>query len=203
LPRARYVSLETDAEQSKEIVAQIDKLMAQHVERMLHSLAPTIEAAVRASVSEEIRNVILGPILDNYQGYVCATLRCGDQEVSQSHCIVGVGMQCALDVWFQSEEPREGVVDSVDIFDGKDSSSARFDVRVNSKTFGLHTELMTFDVGASERSSVQTVEFSAPQEIGEHDIWVEVYQKNRPIQVLSLRIEVRRDPGPTSHGGEP
>ena len=173
------------------LVAEIDKLMALHLERILRELSPArIEAVVRSSVTEEIKSIIFGPILDNYRGYVCAKLLCQGQDVSRTNRVVRCGETCELEVWFQSEEPLEVVTDSVDILDGQDSPLVRFDVRIDSNTVRLSAASHSFDAQPNESTDRHMFRFWAPEDLGKHEIWVEVYQKNRLIQVLSLPIEV-------------
>jgi hypothetical protein len=76
----------------------------------------------------------------------------------------------------------------VEIKTGYDVRTVTFDVGIDSRniTFSERQHTVTFEAQAG--SSPLIFGFTAPQKPGQHDVFIEVSQKNRLIQVIPISI---------------
>ena len=150
--------------------------------------------------------------LDNYQGFVCVSLQdLQGNVVSSSQAgrpLLNVKQSYDLIAWFQPKKPEksEGVLASeVLIEEGTDAKNIEFKLLPDSASVRLEPRQETINVPAKESSPRAKFRFQAPavaeasnidisqapsQRVHDHDIWVEVFQKNRLIHVMSVVFEV-------------
>ena len=135
-------------------------------------------------IGERIENLLRGPVLDNYRGFVCARFT---NETSP----LQAGQGGELEVWLQPERPAEEVpAEAIDIRDGRDFEQATFEIALDSDDIKFKPRRLTLTVQPDEASSRLFFPFVAPAKAGEHKVWVQVFQKNRLIQVVEATIQV-------------
>jgi hypothetical protein len=150
--------------------------------------------------------------LDNYQGFVCVSLQdLQGNVVSSSEAgrpLLNVRQHYDLIAWFQPQKPEtpKGVIAAeVLIEEGSDAKNIEFKLLPDSASVSLQPRQETINVPAKESSPRVKFRFQAPaaaeasntdisqapsKRVNDHDIWVEVFQKNRLIHVMSVVFEV-------------
>jgi hypothetical protein len=176
-----------------ELINEIDKLLDRHKEDFVNGpMFDQIKRALREVVSDEIKSLLLGPVLDNYEGFVCAEFTVQgtriDDNSEKNLPIFKKGQDGCLVVWLQPGMPEDVVADPVDILDGQDSGEATYQVKLESDTVGFKLSNQTVTVRNGESSTREEFSFIAPEESGEHSILIQVLQKNRLIQILRMQI---------------
>ncbi len=144
-------------------------------------------------VAERLDELIRGPVLDNYDGYVCARLA---TEAGVALPMNGTeracaepGQPCNLEVWLQPQKPQDAVSDRVLIEDGRDSPDATFEIAPDSEFIKFRPSRQDVTARDGEESSRLAFSFVTPA-TGSHELWIELFQKNRIIQALRIVLDV-------------
>ena len=137
----------------------------------------------RQVVREILEDLVRGPVLDNFEGYVCA-------RINQN------GSGGEISVWVQSEPPEAEILSNeIHIRDGQDSPEVTFEIQIESEDLRCIRRRATLVAKPGERSEEQRFPFGEPVISGPQDIWVQVFQKNRLIQVLSAKVALVAEGG--------
>ena len=162
------------------LLAATRRLLAASRERRRSYMGPlqgasrSIEGVVKNVLESELNRIVRGPVLDNYEGYVCA--RVASDEIV---------------VWLQPDRPVTGevVADAVHIRDGEDSPEAVFDFALESEDLRCRRHRAAVSVRPGQPSAELRFPYEAPDAPQPAEAWVQVLQKNRLIQVLPVRFE--------------
>jgi hypothetical protein len=166
-----------------------------------------VKADIAKGVEEGIKNLLSGPILNNFQGSVQASFLNSE----------GVLLSCSqeglpkilpedrfkLSVKFSPETPVEeessgdriesNFSKRISIRDGEDSQKVVFDVVLDSDTvtiIGKTKNSATIQIDPPTENKKLFFDLKAPNTYDIHKIWIEIYQKNKLIQVIPLKIIV-------------
>jgi hypothetical protein len=166
------------------------------------------------SVTNQIESLLSEPTLDNFQGVCRARIlnAAGTEVPSREDGVseVSSGQSFQLSVQFHpvhpgSPEPSSDyLAQPISIRDGQNAERVIFEVSLDSDTVPLKdTTQMSVTVAPGAPSPPLLFTLIAPEQSGQHTIWVEVFQKNKLIQVISVPIsvdELRSSPssGPNS-----
>lgn len=137
----------------------------------------------------ELQSRVEPPVLDNYSGYVCSRFEGPAPQRGQGkrgrpgHSGAG-----RLVVWLQPKPPkREGVfADALQIRDGQDADEVAFDLEVESDELRFTRYRVTVEVQPGQQSRHVAFPCKNAGKGGSHKAWVQVFQKNRLIQVLAV-----------------
>src|SRR5262245_40274226 len=143
----------------------------------------------------QLLEVLAGPRMDNYRGHLCVALK--DCETGQHihwedqiPLRASAERQYQLQVWFSPERPKDAYADWVEVRDGQDSQMINFLVAIDSDTLEFRKQQDQVQLNPDELSPV--IEFPCQLSGGraKHSLWIQLFQKNRLIQVLPLQINV-------------
>lgn len=151
-------------------------------------------------LEDRIERLQMNPTLDNFDGIVAVRLCDAShndlplfhgEERAIPHA--APGQSCLAIVGFETEiaENTYPFCSRVVIKDGKPSNTVSFDVALDSEiiTFEPRGARFTFSSSASERFD-RAFAFVAPLQAGREDIFIEVTQKNRLVQVVAATLMV-------------
>jgi len=146
-------------------------------------MAAVADASVQRLEQEvqKLVDLIAVPVLENYQGVLCADVRAGDLGMeSQSGSLL-------LEVRLQPRPPESGTYERVTIRNGTESSEVRFDVSVK----GIGIEFLSpptqrVQVNAREGSAAVHFWFRQTGTLEAPHVIVQLFQKNRLVQVLQV-----------------
>ena len=130
--------------------------------------------------------------LDNYKGYLCMALEDakGYQIMFKEATVLDADSFYKLVLWFQPEKPDQ-LAEKVEITGGNDSIKTEFTVAPNSDSFSLRPYRASISFDVTKQSPKEEFEFHTPKTADVYELWVEVSQKNRVIQVASLTFTTR------------
>jgi len=160
--------------------------------RIKQDLADEIEKRV----GERLEELLHGPRLDNYNGYVYAQFTDESEDPLEKN---GEGIPCAstgqaieLKVWLQTE-PLEGIFsEKISIDDGQENpNQVIFDVELDTDDLEFTPHRGTFLLQPNQDSSPLVFSSVTPKEPRICQVWVYVSQKNRMIQVVKTGIQIK------------
>jgi len=170
-------------EKPEELLKAVTRLLTVSRDRRKAASAASGEVlenrqVVREMLEAEFEKLVRGPVLDNFEGFVCA-------RINQS------GASGEIAVWVQADTPEPEVLsDAIHIHDGQDSPAVTFEIQVESEDLRCLRRRDSLVVEPGKTSRQLTFPFDRPLVPGSQDIWVQVFQKNRLIQVLSAKVEL-------------
>ena len=133
---------------------------------------------VREILEAEFEKLIRGPVLDNFEGFVCARI---EQD----------GSSGKVTVWIQADPPGPDVLsNTIQVRDGQDSPEVTFEVQVESEDLRCLRRRASLVAEPGKRSRALAFPFDEPLTSGSQDVWVQIFQKNRLIQVLSAKVKL-------------
>ncbi len=95
-----------------------------------------------------------------------------------------------LRVTLQSNEPPEGIFDYIRLTDGQDVPSVDFAVLLDCDSLRFEPDELEFTVRAQEtKATTKTAHLIANQ--GVHTLFVQIFQKNTLVQVISLELKIQ------------
>jgi hypothetical protein len=146
---------------------------------------------------DRIGEVLGVAILDNYEGFVCmgSTADGGTPTLS-------VGQTYSLIMWFQPDQPEQAssgqgyaLAEQILIEGGMDTSEVEFSLTPDSDGFSFRPREKQVAVPVTDTSPQAEFQFLAPEDAAPYELWVEVFQKNRLIHVISARLYVEAREG--------
>jgi hypothetical protein len=149
---------------------------------------------VEEKLNDNYRKRVEGPVLINYRGWLCACVEPhpgGTAKEGGKTTRVRPGQACLLTAWLQpNSPPKNAAFAEVEIGNGQNADLVPFDVRVDSD--GLQFDATCQSVKVPVADTSDRIQFHGePDEEGMQAIWVQLLQKNRLIQVVELKVEVR------------
>jgi hypothetical protein len=133
---------------------------------------------------------------DNYNGFVCLTLK--DKEgldidfSEDREAILRAKEFYELAVWFQPFEPEQGLYEQISITEGMDTQEVEFQLIPDSDSVRVLPNRKTVAFEPEESSPQVMFQFRAPEATDPYELWIQVFQKNRSIQVISAVFLVQR-----------
>ena len=151
---------------------------------------------LRGWISEAVSDIMRGPKLDNFQGYVLAHFTGEDgnalKHSKNGNPMVHVETPCQLHVTLlqtsgELEEEAENF-EWINISDGEDAGEVNFSIELDSYTLTPKIKKIPLTISKGQKSSVTFT--LKPETKGIHAIYAQVHQKNRLIQVVRTMLEV-------------
>jgi hypothetical protein len=137
--------------------------------------------------------------LDNYQGFVCLSFRDMKGNViffsEGARPWLNPGEHYELIAWFQPDRPEESLAKEVRIAGGSDAKIIEFKLIPDSDSISLLPSQETVTFPPKNPSSRVIFTFQAPEDADPYDLWVEVFQKNRLIQVITASVNIMKPRG--------
>lgn len=154
---------------------------------------------VEGLVSAEIESVARGEVLDNYSGHICARFESGDRQTAGGQRAPSSGGEAdsrrrrgrpGILVWLQSEAPQQSGIasGSVEVRDGRAADEVTFEVCLESDGARFAPARASLTVQPGTESRHQLFVTKRGTRLGNQQVWVQVFQKNRLIQVLPTPI---------------
>jgi hypothetical protein len=144
----------------------------------------------------KLASLIVAPVLDNYEGVLCAQTMQQSQEWERSAASAPSHQEVAsqfIEVWLQPERPRSGVYEQVTIRNGGDAAEVQFDVTVKSRGMQFTSPpTQTLRVRADAPSPRLRFWFQTTHVVTRAEIIVQLAQKNRLVQVLRVSADPSR-----------
>ncbi|MGK5533140.1 hypothetical protein [Streptomyces sp. URMC 129] len=189
-----------------------DRLAEQMASSLTELYERTFNAELRAAVLAAVEESVLGPPLVNFTGYLLLQLAGQDgQDAGQDdagpapRAVGGVivappSRQVAFDLTVVRDERARNappvltssldqdfyVFEPVSVEGGQDLPTADFDALADSATLTpLPPERRALRTGRQSRT---TFRFRLPAEEGRHEVWFQLYQGGRLIQVVALTV---------------
>lgn len=194
----------------------LELLTSTMVERTLSSISAVVSESlaslsrqVRDEVQASIANVISGPALINFAGYLVLESRPatgnGTLEIRNGQITTTAGSRLELSMIIICDEraktsgQERGADDEesflalqpINIESGVDSgTSVEFDAIIDSPTLTVypHRSKMIVSSGQSAQVSLVTV---LPKDAGRHELWFQLYQSGHLIEVVAVAVEAR------------
>ena len=137
------------------------------------------------------------PVMENYDGFVCALIRDGQRRdvplirrSGAALAAVKAGEIYRVAVWFEPKRPRACWSDEVLVNDGEDMPEVHFEVEVDSSAVRFRSIRRSVQFVPALRSPAVEFQFTAPREAGLHEIWAQVFQNHQLVQGLLIAVEV-------------
>jgi hypothetical protein len=153
-----------------------------------------VSASVKGTVDRLLDQKIKGPALVNYRGFLIAVLADAEgREVER----LEAGTSCNLSVCFAPEPGSRPNAAAVNISGGEDAPEVVFKVVIDSDDFVVTpdrnqpsgTSYKMVSVPAKGTAKVAFA-LTAPEEAGEHSLFVQLFQKTRLIQIVTLTLAI-------------
>jgi hypothetical protein len=132
--------------------------------------------------------------LNNYQGYVCHSLQSKEGEVapiaSDGTPKLRPGEKYQLIVWFQPYPSKDSSSDEIKVEGGTDARTVEFLLSADSEKVDVRPRQIPIIVSLKDRSPDVKFDFDAPKDFGTFEVWIEITQKNRFIDIVSRRADV-------------
>ncbi len=212
---------------AEEVARRTSAAVGQRLGRELSDLhrnaARELQQVLRAGIEE----AVTGPPLANFTGYFALQLDAGQEVVgggaagggasgglAQGATIVASPGQRLGLVLFVVRDPRGRdagsaqqiaperqffVLEPVHIEGGRDVSEAEFDALVDSPTLAPSPHRRTL---RTEREAQTVFRIPLPEEEGLHEVWFQLYQAGRLVQVIAVSIAVRAAASEARSGGD-
>ena len=144
-------------------------------------------------VELQIKKVLAGPSLANYEGVICVRALGDDIPVPLADkrlFSVTPGRRLKLVVSFEPSVEFNDctIAEAVSIRDGEDRSESSFQLELESDMLEFRPRTASIGVKAGEPS--KSIEFSTllPGDVGSYLVWVQVFQQNRLVQTAEVHI---------------
>jgi hypothetical protein len=166
--------------------------------KQAHSIRETTGfQPVKESVYEGVRDAMTPSSLVKYMGIADVWVAHSDGGSIKAADSVGEvklqrGELYLLVVEFSSSGPKEarGITGAVEAPDGEDRDEVPFDLYPDSTDIRFVPHSASVMVPSSGTSDRCKFEFASPPNAGTHEIWLEIGQARRAIQVISITINV-------------
>jgi hypothetical protein len=148
---------------------------------------------VSENVVGRIKELIEGPKLKNYQGYVCANVLTEEGEAPRdktSNAVTIVSDKLyRLAVWLQPKRARGAFTERVEIRKGEDAKIIQFEIALLCDSLTFDKERNAFQVSYDGQSKAIDFLFNVPEPPGIHIIWVQLMQQKQTVQVLQVTLQ--------------
>ena len=163
-------------------------------QEFIHARDTVADALARAIVEAQ-SELIQGPPLENYQGYIIVKI----QPCSQS--VIEPGSICNLVITFcpDAQSPEDGAfIGNISIQDGVDKEQVEFDLAFDKDCDEVKNPFLRSTdcqpngtikvlVKAGKKKELR-FPFTTPTSIGKFNAWIQVFQKYSLIQVVPIEI---------------
>ncbi|MGC2998444.1 hypothetical protein ACPF8X_08685 [Streptomyces sp. G35A] len=200
-------------QQMSRLAGDIARSAAEPVTAHLQGLLAEVRAAIRTSIEE----TVTGPALTNFLGYLSIELdrraddtgtpvRTGDGIIEAT---AGRRVNLVLSVVRDRRAQNTGsvvssgpdrdffVYETVRIEGGREAATVAFDAVVDSSTLTPLPQRRSLSVTAEVQT---TFGFQLPAQPGTHEVWFQLYQAGRLIQVAALKLEATAAPDAAGPG---
>jgi hypothetical protein len=147
---------------------------------------------IEQRIGKQIESALVGPTLDNYRGFICATVN--DQK-GQKLTLAEDGMYRAttkkpreIVIWLQPGQPEQDAGEAVDIRDGQLVDPVTFEVNLDSDFLTLTSSRKEIKAPLDKPSEHAIFPLTISAKSPLLEVWVQLFQKNRLIQVLPIKI---------------
>jgi hypothetical protein len=132
--------------------------------------------------------------LDNYDGFLCVMIEATatDERSGDDRLSLTAARNYVLQVWFQPHSTNDGrqACERVSITGGMEVDTVQFEVTADTDVGAIRPRSDEVSFRRDEGSRVLRFEFTAQPMAGNGEVWVEITQRNRLIQSLSLPLQL-------------
>lgn len=179
-----------------------NELYLRVIEELYEPLA--VEARLGTAVEDSVREVLQGPVLTNYDGWVGVEIRDGDDPLPLADdrtVPLAPGRSYELVVTI-SPDPATDVTEPLIVTGGVDKPEATFDVEVDSDRSSLRRRRLTVEVPLYESREARFVLEPVVDDLDPPPwLWVRVSQGRRTLQSIELQAEEVPTARPGGAGG--
>ncbi|MFC2043458.1 hypothetical protein ACFLUA_04840 [Chloroflexota bacterium] len=133
---------------------------------------------------------------DNYNGFICLSIMDTENEEIElskdGELILRANGYYELVVWFQPDEPEQEPYEEISITEGMDTQKVEFQLISDSDGVKVLPQRKTITFVPEEPSSQVVFQFRTPEVAELYEIWIQVLQKNRLIEVISAVFQVHQ-----------
>ncbi|MFB7469235.1 hypothetical protein ACFCZ1_38080 [Streptomyces sp. NPDC056224] len=204
---------------AEEVARHTSVSVGRHLERTVADLHESSARELQRALRQGIEEAVTGPPLANFTGYFALQLDAGQElaaDVTQGTSATGAtggaahgttvvaspGQRLGF-VLFVVRDPRGRdagstqqtsperqffALEPVHIEGGRDTPAADFEALVDSPTLTPSPHRRTL---RTEREAQTVFRFPLPEEEGLHEVWFQLYQSGRLVQVIAVSIAVR------------
>jgi hypothetical protein len=144
--------------------------------------------------------------LANYHGYLCLAFQDEEGKMlppsADNKTKLLAKKKYQLLAWFQPDPPKTGDYQEITVRGGIDSADIEFHLTADSEKVSLRPRSVLVPFGVVGRSKDAKFEFDAPDDTQSFDLWLEVVQKNRFIDIVSSKILVEGATVPVSESAD-
>jgi hypothetical protein len=186
----------------QELSSRFNEIASQNrksIDELVSHLYQTLEIH-KKQIDEVVENLAGEPTLDNFQGTVLTNIfdlsgdklspsAEGDLKVLPKQPLLLNVSLCPS----YTEKNEDNTTQSISIKNGNSVKDVTFEVSLDSETVNLsNTSRKSLTIHLDPKSESPSLSFNlnAPDQKGRHEIWVEIFQKNKLIQVLTTQLFV-------------
>ncbi|MGP3989334.1 hypothetical protein [Streptomyces sp. 3N207] len=177
------------------------------LERRMSAGLSTLREELQRSVRTSVEEVVSGPPLANFTGFLSLHLLTDDRD-SAGHgdgavlAYAGSRLRLLLAVTqddrardvpaAQETAPDEEffIFEPVHVQGGRDADTVEFEAVVDSTTLTPLPHRRTLPVGRGEKQN-RVFAFQLPGQEGQHEVWFQLYQAGRLVQAVALTVHAR------------
>jgi hypothetical protein len=184
--------------------------VGEQVSRRIEDLQRRYHQEVDRVVREGVEAAVLGPPLVSFTGFLVIDAKTGGEDGPPRQpggvVAVPVGGLLELAAFVVRDQAARGaaplmesdsalfVVEPIHIEGGRPASLVEFDAVMDSATLRPSPHRATMAVGAA--GSRALFGFRMPDRAGRHEVWFQLYQAGRLIQVVAITVETTATPTP-------
>jgi hypothetical protein len=136
--------------------------------------------------------------LDNYRGYVCVALRYSSgtaiRASDDGRYVLTTPGTCSLTAWFAPVEQDDVQSQRIEISGGTDASKITFSLSADTDVGKIDRRNASLTFGVAQPSEQATFTLTDLPQEGSGRVFVEILQKNRLIEVVSMEMTIGKPP---------
>jgi hypothetical protein len=143
------------------------------------------------ATTSEIRDAVASAFssrqLANWSGWVVAWIESTEGERVGA---LAAARPYVLKVEFSTSKRDDDPGGRIEITDGRDEPEVRFELAFDSSAIKFPPSQLTAFVPADRPSAPTEQRFEAPEREGSYELWIQILQRNRLVQVLPMTVNV-------------
>ncbi|MFE1444629.1 DUF3488 domain-containing protein [Streptomyces sp. NPDC058739] len=201
---------------AQEIAQHTSKSVGERLGRQVADLQESSAQELRQALREGIEESVIGPPLANFTGYFALQLEAGHGHTADGAAdtrptggaahgttiVASAGQRLALVLFVVRDARARGAastqqtapdrqffaLEPVHVEGGRDEPTVHFEAIVDSRTLTPSPQRQTL---RTQKEAQTVFRFQMPDEEGLHEVWFQLYQSGRLLQVIAVSIAVR------------
>ncbi|MGY4386712.1 DUF2339 domain-containing protein [Streptomyces virginiae] len=201
---------------AEEVAQHTSKSVGERLGRQVADLQESSAQELRQALREGIEESVIGPPLANFTGYFALQLEAGHGEAADGAAdtqptggaahgttvVASAGQRLGLVLFVVRDSRARGAastqqtapelqffaLEPVHVEGGRDEPTVDFEAIVDSRTLTPRPQRQTL---RTQKEAQTVFRFQMPDEEGCHEVWFQLYQSGRLLQVIAVSIAVR------------